>query len=218
MYHPARLPNNWFPGCTCDLVQTGACVEEDRDGRGAVPYCAVSADACSSGTTSTYVLARELAANGLGKLDCRLCRDRQDFVQPVASNKTEFSTSGDENFTSPAPEEMDDFQIPRPEPPPVSVPLTTKDVSSPSFPEPLSDSSIESLFEEFEEEPQTAFLLVASIVGAGLAAFLLIVGFVLVCKRLNKKTNDQSAINPTFEELQVIGEDSGEGSPSFEIT
>ena len=208
-------------------MQTGVCTDEDENGERTAPYCAVSADACSSGTPSTYVPARDLAASGLGDLDCRLCRDRQDFVRPIVSNALENATSRDEAY-----EETEDSQsiavspssspsglsMRRSTPPSVSVPITPVDVPPQSFPEPLPDSSVESLFEEFEEEPQTAFLLVASILGAGLAAFLLIVGFALACDRLGKKTNDRNASNPIFEEPQAIGEDSGEGSSSLGIT
>jgi len=77
LYRAARVPNNWWEGCTCENVKLGACVEEENN----ASYCAVSARACSPG--DTFVRALDFASHGLDGLDCRLCRDRATVYSPT---------------------------------------------------------------------------------------------------------------------------------------
>jgi len=77
-YRPASKPMDWYDGCTCENVVTGAC-QEPNSGE---YYCAVSELGCASGHTYINSLQTKSA-----DLDCRLCqRSRiQKSADPTSS-------------------------------------------------------------------------------------------------------------------------------------
>jgi len=64
-YTPASKPMDWYDGCTCENVVTGAC-QEPNSGE---YYCAVSELGCASG--HTYITSLQTKS---ADLDCRLCQ------------------------------------------------------------------------------------------------------------------------------------------------
>jgi len=71
---PASKPMDWYDGCKCEDVETGAC---DDNGK---YYCAVSSDACA--VDHTYVPSLEIKEKGI---DCRLCQRSRVASIPTTS-------------------------------------------------------------------------------------------------------------------------------------
>jgi len=67
---PAYTPTDWYDGCKCEDVETGAC---DDNGK---YYCAVSSNACAVG--HTYIPSSKTKERGV---DCRLCETSR--ISPV---------------------------------------------------------------------------------------------------------------------------------------
>jgi len=72
---PASKPMDWYDGCKCEDVETGAC----RDTTG-LYYCAVSSDACA--VDHTYIPSLEIKEKGI---DCRLCQRSRIAKNPTTS-------------------------------------------------------------------------------------------------------------------------------------
>jgi len=77
-YRPASKPMDWYDGCTCENVVTGAC----QDPNSGEYYCAVSEFGCAS--NHKYITSLETQEVDI-ELDCRLC---QRSRMPKSTNPT----------------------------------------------------------------------------------------------------------------------------------
>jgi len=108
---PASKPTDWYDGCKCEDVETGACRDDDG-----IYYCAVSELGCA--LDHTYVSSLETKGAGL---DCRLCQRSRTKKAVTASPLKSPVTSPTDIFSS----------LQTPVSPPVSSPL--KPTVSPTY-------------------------------------------------------------------------------------
>jgi len=85
---PASQPTDWYDGCKCEDVETGACRDTNGD-----YYCAVSDKGCAP--NDTYVSSQLTKDSSIG-LDCRLCQRSRTTAAPTASPTTSSPVQFDE--------------------------------------------------------------------------------------------------------------------------
>ena len=197
-WEEARLPRDWFPGCTCEDVYTGVCKEPTTGEY----HCAVSPLGCTDPTS--YVPQRMLEERGID-MECQLCAPRASKeAVPVAPTAAPVAPTPTGSMVGEAYQPANPpVTIDRPTLPP--IPLQTYPTQAPDW----SSSSSSSQYQ------QQNSLSTGAIIGMAIGAVVVCALIVLIattCMDGGKKKEPQGETNP-----QVSRMDNGNEDPDIVI-
>jgi len=188
-WEEAKLPADWFPGCTCEDVYTGVCKEPTTGEH----HCAVSPYGCTE--PESYVPQRMLKERGID-LECQLCAPRPvpPTFAPVAIPVPVAPTPA-VSPTGVAPQPtLPPFAVDRPTLPPVPLPTQVPAPSIwPTQPPVSTKTSIGSHYQQQDG------LSMGAVVGMAVGAVVVCALIVLIATVATggcKKKESQLGTNP----------------------